>query len=281
MDMPSLIICCLCGAALFLIIIRIAISFFSRPQPGPDMGGAMTIGDREVQEDCYGMLGTTVGQLLVLADGMGQAYGGKIASKIAVETFTDIFREYNAFDNPQYYFRKAFHAANQAILRELGDERRGAASVACGMVRDGKFYYAAVGNVRVCVFRGQDLVPMSSGHTLDVLAKESFQVGKLSRQDAITMLENHRLYNYVGQDGFHEVELFDRPVSLQKGDVVVLMTDGLYDLVPWRQIETILSAPMDAQKTAYTIIDQVNQSKEENKDNAGVVLLRVGNEAPV
>ena len=43
----------------------------------------------------------------------------------AVETFLDLFRDYNAFDNPQYYFRKSFHAANRAILRELGKLDKG------------------------------------------------------------------------------------------------------------------------------------------------------------
>ena len=54
--------------------------------------------------------GYTDGLVAVLADGMGKAYGARIASRTAVETFLDLFRDYNAFDNPQYYFRKSFHA---------------------------------------------------------------------------------------------------------------------------------------------------------------------------
>ena len=69
------------------------------------------------------------------------------------------------------------------------------------MIRDGWLYYAVVGNVKVCVYRNGDLVPMSAGHTLDVLAEEKFRIGRLSREDALVLLETHRLYNYVGPAG--------------------------------------------------------------------------------
>ena len=240
----------------------------------PDVGSSMTIGGREVQEDFVGTLATQTGLVAVLADGMGKAYGARIASRTAVETFLDLFRDYNAFDNPQYYFRKSFHAANRAILRELGDEGYGAASVGVAMIRENWLFYAVVGNVKLCVFRNGDLVPVSAGHTLDVLAEQSFRTGRLSREDALVMLENHRLYNYLGQDSFKDIEIFDRPISLQRGDIIVLMSDGLYELIPWKEIEDVLSGGQDCQSMAYALMEKVNQNSAEDRDNASVILLR-------
>ena len=88
------------------------------------------------------------------------------------------------------------------------------------------------------------------------------------------MLENHRLYNYLGQDGFQDVEIFDRPIKLQQGDIIVLMSDGLYELIPWKEIEEVLASGHDCQSMAYTIIEKVNQSGAEDKDNASVILVR-------
>lgn len=257
-----------------LLLIRLWVGRSVSAIPGPDLGASMTIGSREVQEDHYGTLVTPVGLLAVLADGMGKAYGGRIASRTTVEVFEDLFQDYNAFDNPQYYFRKAFSAANRAILNTLDNERRGSASVGAAMIRDGQLYYAVVGNVKLCVFRNGDLVPISAGHTLDVLAEESFRTGKLSREDALIMLENHRMYNYVGQDGFRDIELFDRPISLRQGDIVVLMSDGAYELLPWREIEAVLNSGRDCQSMAYEIIEKINRISGDDKDNASVVLTR-------
>ncbi len=271
---PQAILMLLCIAAGVLLIVRATMGGGARRYHGPDVGSSMTIGGREVQEDYVGTLATPAGLLAVLADGMGKTYGARIASRTAVETCLDLFRDYNAFDNPQYYFRKAFHAANRAILRELGDEGYGAASVGAAMIQDNWLFYAAVGNVKLCVYRGGDLVPVSAGHTLDVLAEEHFQTGKLSREDALAMLENHRLYNYLGQDGFKDIEIFDRPIALQKGDIIVLMSDGLYELIPWKEIEDVLAGGEDCQSMAYALIEKVNQNTAEDRDNASIILIR-------
>ena len=274
MPLPLIFLLLLCAAIILLLVLR----FFPQQKAGPsselDIGSSMTIGSREIQEDEVGTLATTAGLLAVLADGMGKEFGARIASRTAVGTFLDLFRDYNAFDNPQYFYRKAFHAANRSILKEFGDEGYGAASLGAAMIQQNWLYYAVVGNVKICIYRKGDLVPVSAGHTLDVLAENHFRIGKLSREDALTMLENHRLYNYLGQDGFKDIELFDRPIALQPGDIVVLMSDGVYDLIPWKDLEAILAVGQDCQSMAYEIIEQVNQNKSEIKDNASIILIR-------
>lgn len=274
MPLPLIFLLLLCAAIILLLVLR----FFPQQKAGPsfelDIGSSMTIGSREIQEDEVGTLATTAGLLAVLADGMGKEFGARIASRTAVGTFLDLFRDYNAFDNPQYFYRKAFHAANRAILKEFGDEGYGAASLGAAMIQQNWLYYAVVGNVKICIYRKGDLVPVSAGHTLDILAENHFRIGKLSREDALTMLENHRLYNYLGQDGFKDIELFDRPIALQPGDIVVLMSDGVYDLIPWKDLEAILAVGQDCQSMAYEIIEQVNQNKSEIKDNASIILIR-------
>lgn len=272
--LPLIFLLLLSIAIILLLVLRFLPKPPSSASSNLDVGSSMTIGSREIQEDEVGTLATTAGLLAVLADGMGKEFGARIASRTAVGTFLDLFRDYNAFDNPQYYYRKAFNAANRAILKEFGDEGYGAASVGAAMIQQNWLYYAVVGNVKICIYRKGDLVPVSAGHTLDVLAEDHFQTGKLSREDALVMLENHRLYNYLGQDGFKDIELFDRPIALQPGDVVVLMSDGIYDLIPWKDLESILAAGQDCQSMAYEIIEQVNQNKSENKDNASIILIR-------
>jgi len=217
--------------------------------------------------------------MAVLADGAGKTFGGRIASRLTVEVCREIFQDYNAFHNPQFYFRKAFHCANKEILKALENESHGSASVGCAMIRDGYLYYAVIGNVKIGVFRDGNLVPVSTGHTVAVLAEEKFKEGKISRQDALTMLENQRLYNYLGKDDFKDIELFDTPIRLKQGDIIVLMSDGVYDLLGFKEIEGILEEQTDCQSKAMDIIDLVNQNTSEWKDNASIVLLSVGNGA--
>ncbi|MCI8316508.1 MAG: SpoIIE family protein phosphatase [Lachnospiraceae bacterium] len=245
---------------------------------GLDTGACMTIGGRDVQEDQYDTLTTEAGMMAVLADGAGREFGGRIAAKTAVDTCVEIFKDYNAFNNPQYYFRKAFHCANREIVKVLEDENRGRASAGCIMIRDGFLYYAVAGNVRICVYRDGSLVPLSVGHTVAVLAEQKFQEGKLSRQDALRMLEDQRLYNYLGKDDFKDIEIFDAPVKLKQDDIVVLMSDGIYDCLSTRVIEEVLYNNSACQQMAYELIELVNTNPAEEKDNASVILIGIRSE---
>lgn len=274
MSVPYIVITVLSVWMAVFILLRLLVRENQRFFPVYDVGQCMTIGTREVQEDNYLVADSVQGMLGVLADGMGKCYGGKIASRIVIETFDDLFQEYNAFDNPGYYFRKAFQASNREILKAM-DDGRGSASVAAVMIQNGMLFYALVGNVKIAIFRNGDLVPVSSGHTINVLAKEKYQQGSLTRQDAIRMLDEHRLYNYVGQDGFRDIEFMDEPVKLNRNDVVVLLSDGIFEQVTWKRMEEILSHKGNCQEKALAMVEEVNNSDAEDKDNASVVLIRI------
>ncbi len=236
------------------------------------VGRAMTIGTRQVQEDNYGICQGPDAFLAVLADGMGKSYGGKVSSRIAVETLKDMFTCYQSAENPAYFFQRSFRMANSAILDEL-DDGRGGASVGAVLIRDNQLYYAVAGNVKVAVYRKGGLVPLSTGHTIDMLAEGKFMEGTITRQQALELLENKRLYNYIGQDGFEEIEFFDTPVRLKEKDIVVLMSDGLYEGTDWRRIEELLAGRGKLQQKAYEIIEAVNTGIQKEKDNASIVLV--------
>ena len=236
------------------------------------VGRAMTIGTRQVQEDNYGICQGPDAFLAVLADGMGKSYGGKVSSRIAVETLKDMFICYQSAENPAYFFQRSFRMANSAILDEL-DDGRGGASVGAVLIRDNQLYYAVAGNVKVAVYRKGGLVPLSTGHTIDMLAEGKFMEGTITRQQALELLENKRLYNYIGQDGFEEIEFFDTPVRLKEKDIVVLMSDGLYEGTDWKRIEELLAGRGKLQQKAYEIIEAVNTGIQKEKDNASIVLV--------
>lgn len=278
MTIPESVIAFLLLLLCLLLFLRILL-WFSGQKREPDLasdcvsGASRTIGDREVQEDVYGIKTAPEGTMAVLADGMGKHFGGKIAAGTAVEAFQQIFEDGSAFYNPQYSFRRAFQGANREILNRL-EEEQGCASVAAVMVKDRRLYYAAAGNVKVAVYRNQELVPVTSGHTIDVLARQKYEEGKLTRQEAADLLNQHRLYNFVGQDGFRDIEFFDKPISLYGGEYVLLMSDGLYETARWKDMEDCLEGEGDCQQKAYQLIELVNRSGKEDKDNAAVVVLQ-------
>ncbi len=276
MDIYRYCVTLLTFCLLILEGIRMCISFQGKKKKGTvDIGKSMTIGSRETQEDQIEVAQTSEGIMAVLADGAGQTYGGRIAAKTATQACVEIFKDYNAFNNPQYFFRKAFNCANREILKALGDERRGTASAGCILIRHGFLYYALVGNVKICVFREGNLVPVSVGHTVSVLAEQKFHEGSISREDALTLLENQRLYNYLGQDEFRDIEYVDAPIHLKAKDIIILMSDGVYDLLSFKEMEMVLQKEAGCQTKAFEIIELINRNANPTKDNASIILLGV------
>ena len=239
-----------------------------------EVGTCKTIGSREIQTDYFTVEENENGLLAVLADGMGKDAGGRIAAKTVIRVFQEVFAEYNMLDHPSYFFQKTFQTANREILKLL-DEGRGRAAVSAVMIQDGFLYYAIVGDVKVAVFRNQELVPIGVGHTVDVLAENMYYQGVLTREEAISMLHEKRVYHYLGKDGFKEMEIYEKPIRLKKDDMVAIFSNGMYESIAWKQMEECLLQKKSCKKIAFDLVETVNR-KNGDKDNASMILIRIG-----
>ncbi len=159
------------------------------------VGRAMTIGTRQVQEDNYGICQRPDAFLAVLADGMGKSYGGKVSSRIAVETLKDMFTCYQSAENPCLFFQRSFRMANSAILDEL-DDGRGGASVGAVLIRDNQLYYAVAGNEGCRIPQRRTGAALHRAYNRHARGRK-FMEGTITRQQALELLENKRLYNYI------------------------------------------------------------------------------------
>ena len=273
MNAPQITICVLTTALLLCLFYR-AVLMFVKGKKGYEIGTCKTIGSREIQMDYFMVEENENGLLAVLADGRGKESGGRIAAKTVIQVFREIFDTYNMLDHPSYFFQKCFQTANREILKQM-DEGRGMASASAVMVQDGFLFYGIVGNVKAAVYRNNEMVSIGSGHTVDVLAEEKYYQGNITREDALSMLHEKRTYNYLGRDGFRQIEFYDEPIRLKKDDIIVLFSEGMYRGLAWKQIEDALAQKKSCKKIAFELVEAINRKKED-KDNASVILIRVG-----
>lgn len=236
-----------------------------------EIGAASTLGSREVQQDYFGVKRNNGAILMLLADGLGQE--GAVAAKLAIDTFRDLFESENAVMQPQYFFKRAANTANKKILNTL-EERQGESSIAAAIVSNSKLFYTLVGNSKIAIFRRGDLIPVSEGQTIDVLARRAYTEGKISKMETLALLHEHRLYNVLGQDSFQEIEIFDKPLALEKDDTVIIMSEGIFNTLRWIDMEQILSQKGSAQNLADNFIQMVKRSPVTYKENATVLICR-------
>ena len=233
-------------------------------------GHARCIGDMEVQADDHHIEQNEAGLLILLADGFGKGKLGKVASGAAIDACITLYQQYKNLDQPQYYFKRAFNLANFQVLKYL-EGRTGGTSLGAVFIHKGQLVYALVGDVQLFVFRNNELIPLSEGHTLGKLAKTAYTEGKLTRQKALWII-----WNYIGQDGFKEIEYYDMPVNLKAGDSIVMMTKGVYQNIKHCQIESVLSQQhLSSQEKAEQLIQLVAALGNSNRENATAVITTI------
>lgn len=236
-------------------------------------GKAQTTGNKEIQADAMDIVISEAGKLAVLADGIGRENTGRVCAALAVKEFMDAFSFYRSLQNPEYFFERTMYSLHRSMQKVL-EERQGGASVGVVFLAEEKLYYAIAGQVKVALLRGRELIPLCDGQTVGVLAQRAYQEGRLGRQETIWSLGDKDLWNYVGKDGFCQMELCEVPVQLKKGDLAVLMTKGIYEEVSYGEIERVLTNEMlTAQGKADKIVQYADRSTAQDKDNGSIMVL--------
>lgn len=238
-----------------------------------EIGEENSIGGREEQEDEGGLAERDWGILAVIADGIIKGKAGNHAAQITVRTFLRLFTKEDVTQNVAYFFKQAFIQSNREILERLQGAKGGTAAAAA-MISHGLLHYASVGDVKITLMRDRQLIPVNDGHTMKTAAKRGYNRGILDRDQALAISKLDKQANFVGRDGFKNIEVGLEAIPLKQGDVIFLMTDGLYKCLSWVEIEAIAREPMHPQQVADKIIEAFNKKTMANKDNASLFVLR-------
>lgn len=269
--MPTIIVSC--GLLAALLIVRAALGNCSGIIK-LELGFSGTPGNRQINADEMDWAYFDEETLLAVADGIGPGDKARTAARVAVHIVSRVFELTGAGQNPAYFFMNSFRGANSTILRYVPDSTAGA-SLLCAVIKDNLLYYALAGNCKISVLRDGELYDLSEGHTFDVLARRAFQRQKISRIDALEAVKESRLYNFVGKDGFRNLEMFDTPVTLKQGDIVLLMTDGVYEFCPTGTLTDILTSRSSCHSMAQRITAELDRQNHPEQDNGSVIVARV------
>jgi protein phosphatase len=206
--------------------------------------------------------------LFAVADGMGGARGGEVASGIVVETFTGGMPDGVA---PEAGLAELTREANHRIHeRATSDAERAGmgTTLTAAYVGDGEVAFAHVGDSRAYRFRDGQLGQLTNDHSL---VGELVRRGKLTEQQAEEHPQRSVITRALGPEASVEVDSFS--VSAKPGDVFLLCSDGLTSMVGLETMEGILRESGSLDVGARRLIDAANENG--GRDNITVVLFRI------
>ena len=232
-----------------------------------DSAGVTQTGNvRRSNEDSYLMRSP----LFMVADGMGGAQAGEIASRMCAEAFaqadligpaaTDVLRE-------------TIRVANSRILERSRSDPdaagMGTTVTAAFMDEGGTIAFAHVGDSRAYLLRDGSLQRLSDDHSL---VGELVRKGELSETDAEHHPQRSVITRALGTDESVEVDTFE--VRAEDGDVFLLCSDGLNTMVPEPSIADIMSGGDAAAAIARDLVRAALAGGGE--DNVTAIVFRIG-----
>lgn len=218
-----------------------------------------------------------LGAVLFVADGMGGANAGEVASDLAQASIEEEFKKITVLPGDDQailsFVKKVIVKAHQNIVqRTLEDPTTagmGTTAVVCWVVND-KAYVAWSGDSRMYLYReGSEFYPITDDHSV---VWELVKNGQLTAEEA-RLHENSNIITQSLGDESRAPKPDAKMVPLQKGDRVMLCSDGLSGMVSDNMIGGMLSGRLSTMDTCRELIAAANAAG--GTDNITVLLLDV------
>jgi serine/threonine protein phosphatase PrpC len=248
-----------------------------------DVAARSTLGlsiNRMQNEDSYGIRQQSLnnsGSLIlgVVADGMGGMSHGEIASKLAVHTVLSaaIPENITTSDKRSQWLRSLVSQANEVVHKNV---KNGGTTLSAVLAIGKELFIAHVGDSRIYMLRGKYICQLSEDHSLVALHLIS---GEISYEESLSHPDRNVLTKSLGDKQFKEsyiqdLSRFDNKLSspLENGDIILLCSDGVWDLVDPSELADIFTSSQSIQTSIDLTIQRV-LSKGAH-DNATIIAMQ-------
>ncbi len=236
----------------------LVVDFASGQRPSPEAPLDFSLGEK--------------GALFLVCDGMGGAAAGEVASTMAVESISSAVSDAGPLSRERFArrLRRAIEDANDSIYSQSRDNQSergmGTTCTAVGLV-DATLLVGQIGDSRCYVLRGGRLSQTTKDQSL---AWQLIEAGAMTLEEAKGFEHANIILQALGVQ--EKVEVVLSQISLRRGDLVLVCSDGLHGPVSDDDIKRILLEEPDVRKACDRLIACANE--HEGPDNITVVLAR-------
>lgn len=235
------------------------------------------IGEREEQEDSFAVLNATAlaelssqGLFALVADGMGGMEGGRQASEWAADVFIQCFRERDPKRSVPEWFYQSVHVVSDSVYRQFGG-RSGTTLVAVHLLED-RLHWLSVGDSAIYLARDGGVFQLNREHTcLNQLYLQELEQPVIDKARAEQDEDARRLTSFVGIDRLAEVDLNLRPLTLKRGDALLLCSDGISGVLTPPELLEAMSLPPE--ESAALLEHMVLEKGIPGQDNYTGILI--------
>jgi PPM family protein phosphatase len=207
--------------------------------------------------------------LFAVADGMGGAQAGEVASRLAVAAFRE-FHEADELD-PEQRLEAIIQEANRRIFERAQADSHASGmgtTITASLVGEEQLSIGHVGDSRAYRIRGGVLEQLTEDHSL---VADLVRSGRLSPEEADMHPQRSVITRALGTDPEVDVDTFT--VGVETDDVFLLCSDGLTTMVEDDRILAVVRNAKSLEHAARSLVKEANRRGGE--DNVTVVLFRL------
>jgi PPM family protein phosphatase len=211
--------------------------------------------------------------IFVVADGMGGAQAGEVASKTAADAFDRDLPEIS----PEQFLRETIEDANRRIheLAKTDPSRAGMGTTITAAIVDAQKEEVGIGHVgdsRAYRLRRGRLEQLTRDHSL---VEEMRRKGQITDAQAEDHPQRSIITRALGPEP--EVEVDVQTVPASPGDVFLLCSDGLTTMLSEKRIAAVLASAGSMREAVRTLVDEANGAG--GRDNITALAFRLGDAA--
>lgn len=206
--------------------------------------------------------------LFIVADGMGGHNAGDYASKVTVETIVEKVKASSETERT-HILEEAIVAANTLIrtkARESVDLEGMGTTVVAATCDGSRLCVANVGDSRLYVANRKEIRQITKDHSW---VAEMVRRGGLGKEEARNHPDRNIITRAIGADDTVKVDFFT--VQLKEGDLILMCTDGLTNMLEDEEIRMILDGARDMVEKAEELVAAANDRG--GRDNISVILI--------
>jgi len=232
---------------------------------------------RKNNEDTFIAESTANSKFIIacVIDGVGGYSGGEVAAELARESILRRLNKPSGEIIPMII--DCFKLANDRILQEKQNSKEHnnmacVSTLAIADIEHNQFYYAHIGDTRLYLVRDQSLVKLSHDQSFVGFLEDS---GRLSEAEAMNHPKRNEINKALGLDmepGKENDYIETGQSPFLPGDMLLLCSDGLTDMLDSAKIRAIVTANSTLKEKCQNLIEAANNNG--GKDNITVVLVQ-------
>ena len=227
---------------------------------------------REQNQDFYCVSEEGRYPVYVLCDGMGGHRAGEVASEKAAKDITETMVDLMNEDDGSLFVKIASsvsHANNLVYSMSLKEplySGMGTTCEICAISPDGA-HIGHIGDSRVYIFAEKGLYQVTKDHSL---VEEMIDQGRLTREEAATYEQRSYITRALGTQPTVQADTY--LVAFRPGDIILMCSDGLTNMVAEIDIAYVLSEKTSLEEKAKRLVDMANDNG--GQDNITVILIK-------